>query len=191
MKLPPASTKASGTAYDCSSSVVQPKMLPPKQRTLTSRSDRPSLRVCMHLSPEIAPGAVCQTGAWMSERRERHQARAQDREQFGAHGVDRAVAVDAAQEPPRVVVVQDRGRLAHEDVDPPLDDLALIVVALDQWLVALQAAHPLAEVLEIDVVDRLALGADPAAGQPIDQHRGRHVEEEGRVDAAAAQLELA
>src|SRR5688500_3639972 len=58
--------KASSTTADCAASVVQPKTLPPKQRTLTSRSVRPSLRVSIVASPpeyvghtRRPMGAVC------------------------------------------------------------------------------------------------------------------------------------
>src|SRR5207245_2254844 len=47
MKLPPASTYASSTASEAFWSVVQPKVLPPRQRAATRSPVRPSLRISM------------------------------------------------------------------------------------------------------------------------------------------------
>ena len=44
-KLPPAAAYASSTANACGSSIVQPKMLPPRQSGKTERSLEPSVRI--------------------------------------------------------------------------------------------------------------------------------------------------
>src|SRR4051794_15706030 len=47
MKLKPAETKASSSSNDRSSSMVQPKTLPPKHSGYTLRPERPSSRNCI------------------------------------------------------------------------------------------------------------------------------------------------
>ena len=58
------------------------------------------------------------------------------------------------------------------------------------WHVAVEAGHPLAGVLKVDVVGRLTVRADAAAGQAIHEHGRRHVEEQGGRHVPALKSKL-
>src|SRR5438034_634396 len=136
---------ASITAADCAASVVQPKTLPPKQRTLTSRSVRPSLRLSIGASP---PEWVGRGSPRPVEGRRCRPPRLRDGltqpDQIGprtsrpgsmAHPGTR-IRLAARAEGPRLWLRRGQGRLARpqraEQIDLDLLDRSVAVHPMDQ-----------------------------------------------------------
>src|SRR3954464_14226301 len=102
------------------------------------------------------------------------------------HLAGRALAVEAAQHALLLVAVHERARLVVVDLEPVLDGLRLVVVALHELRAVLVADSLVLRRVELDVVEVPVLGADAAAREAADHLVVGHVDQEGSREAPVA-----
>ena len=103
--------------------------------------------------------------------------------------VGAARAVDAAQQAALVVVGDERLGLGVVDLEPLLDDLRLVVVALDEARAVDVAAAFVLRRIGLDVVHAAGLDAHAPPGDAPHEILVGHVEQQHRGDAAAELVE--
>src|SRR3954471_2830735 len=103
----------------------------------------------------------------------------------------RARRVEPSQDALLVVVPHKRARLLVVDLEPPLDRLRLVVVALDQARPVLVADVLALRWVEIHVVEMAVLHADAAAAEPPHHLVVRRVEQQRGGDPPAELLQAA
>src|SRR3954465_13261413 len=105
------------------------------------------------------------------------------------HLTRRPAAVEAAEHAALLVVVNQRLGLRVVDLEPLLDRLRLVVVALDQPRAVLVTDALVLRRVEVDVVDVAVLDAYAASGDPLDDLVVRGIDQKHRGQRAPPSLE--
>src|SRR4051794_8902973 len=105
------------------------------------------------------------------------------------HLARRALAVEGPQQVALLVVLHERAGLVVVDLEPVLDGLGLVVLALLEPGAVLVADALVLRRVELDVVEVAVLDAHAAAGEAPDHLVVVHVHEQRRGEPAAAPVE--
>src|SRR4051812_42816167 len=101
----------------------------------------------------------------------------------------RALAVEAAQDALLLVAVHERARLVVVDLEPVLDGLRLVVVALHELRAVLVADALVLRRVELDVVEVPVLDAHPATAEAADHLVVVDIDHQRGCEPAVAALE--